>query len=180
MSLSYIKSTLQLLLTFPTSIVAFQLHSFLFHVGFSNLKLSNSFFPSHFSKYTYPRVPPGRGPGRGRPRTRTSRIRSRTGTRTSEDHDFREFWDEDGQDEDQDGDEDVRGRGFLRIFWTRTARTRTGTGTRTSEDVNFRKFPGRPRTRTARTSTSCGGLVGMLIYHSCKKVSATIFASDTF
>ena len=154
MSLSYIKLTLQLLLTFPTSIVAFQLHSFLFHVGFSNLKLSNSFFPSHFSKYTYPRVPPGRGPGRGRPRTRTSRIRSRTGTRTSEDHDFREFWDEDGQDEDQDGDEDVRGRGFSRIFWTRTARTRTGTGTRTSEDVNFRKFPGRPRTRTARTSTS--------------------------
>ena len=27
------------------------------------------------------------------------------------------------------------------------------------EDVNFRKLLGRPRTRTARTSTSCGGLV---------------------
>ena len=102
----------------------------------------------------------GRGPGRGRPRTRTSRIRSRTGTRTSEDHDFREFLDEDGQDEDQDGDEDVRGREISRLFRTRTARTRTGT--KTSEDVNFRKFA---RTRTARTSTSCGGLFETFFEH---------------
>ena len=110
MSLSYIKSTLQLLLTFPTSFFPiscgiFQRKTFQF-----------IFFHLIFSKYTYPRrfhefLPDevqdgdvrgrgrpglGLGWGRGRPRTtifenfgtRTARTRTRTGTRTSEDEDF--------------------------------------------------------------------------------------------
>ena len=44
---------------------------------------------------------------------------------------------------------------------TRASRTRIGTETRTS-NFKFQKLLGGPRTRTAGTSTSCGGLVKAL------------------
>ena len=46
-----------------------------------------------------------------------------------------------------------------------TSGRRTRTGTRTSEDDILNFLMGRPRTRTARTSTSCGGLVRNAIWH---------------
>ena len=48
---------IQLQLYFTNSSRTFQLHCFQFHVGRSNLKLSNfSFFPTALSNYTYPRL----------------------------------------------------------------------------------------------------------------------------
>ena len=51
----------------------------------------------------------------------------------------------------------------------------SGTGTRMSEDVNFRKFPGRPRMRMARTSTSCGGLILVIKHYLQMKMNDEMF-----
>ena len=110
MSLSYIKSTLQLLLTFPTSFFPiscgiFQLKTFqfiFFHLIFPSTRI-HEFLPDEVQDGDVRgrgRPGLGLGRGRGRPRTtifenfgtRTARTRTRTGTRTSEDGDFWEFF----------------------------------------------------------------------------------------